>query len=138
MQVQPYLNFDGRCEEAIEFYRVALGAKVTMLMRFKDSPMSNDPQMAAPPDKVMHANLTIGSTTVLASDSRCTGNPNFQGISLSLTLNNDADAVRYFNALAVGGKVQMPLTKTFFSTNFGMLDDRFGVHWMVYVAPAGA
>jgi len=132
--VQPYLFFNGRCEEAIDFYRKALGAEVTMLMRFKDSP---DPAACAPGcgDKVMHANLRIGSSTVLASDGRCEGQPSFQGFSLSLTVSNDAEADRLFAALSDGGQVQMPLTKTFFSSRFGMAADRFGVSWMIYVAP---
>jgi len=136
MQVQPYLNFDGRCEEALEFYRAALGAEVTLLMRFKDSPEPCAPGMVPPggEQKVMHAQFRIGKTTVLASDSRCTGKPNFQGISLSLTVPNPGVAEKLFTALANGGKVQMPLTKTFFSPSFGMVADRFGVSWMVYVA----
>ena len=137
MQVQPYLFFDGRCEEAVEFYRKTLGAEVTMLMRFKDSPEPHAPGMIPPgaEDKVMHASLRIGETTVLASDGRCLGRPNFQGFSLSLTVPDDAEATRRFAALADGGKVQMPLAKTFFSSRFGMVADRFGVSWMVYVAP---
>jgi PhnB protein len=136
MQVQPYLFFDGRCEEAVEFYRGALGAEVTMLMRFKDSPEPHDGMV--PPgagDKVMHASLRIGDTTVLASDGRCLGQPSFQGFSLSLTAPEDAEAERLFATLADGGQVQMPLTKTFFSSRFGMVADRFGVSWMIYVAP---
>jgi PhnB protein len=134
MQVQPYLMFDGRCEEAIEFYRKALGAKVEMLMRFKDSP---DPNMcqAGAENKVMHSSLRIGDSTVLASDGRNTGKPVFQGFALSLTAASDAEADRLFAALGDGGQVQMPLAKTFFSSRFGMLADRFGVSWMVYVAP---
>ena len=134
MQVQPYLFFEGRCEEAVEFYRKALGAEVTMLMRFKESP---DPGMCAPGslDKVMHMSFRIGDTTLLASDGRCTGKPNFQGISLSLTAPNDAEAERLFASLADGGQVQMALTKTFFSSRFGMVADRFGVPWMISVAP---
>jgi PhnB protein len=134
MQVQPYLFFEGRCEEAVEFYRRALGAEVEMLMRFKDSP---EPTMAPPgaADKVMHMSLRIGETTVLASDGRCQGQPGFQGFSLSLTVPNEAGAERLFAALADGGQVQMPLTKTFFSPRFGMVADRFGVSWMIYVAP---
>lgn len=134
MQVQPYLFFDGRCEEAVEFYRKTLGAEVQMLMRFKDSP---EPHQHAPgtDDKVMHAALRIGDTTVLASDGRCLGQPNFQGFGLSLTVPDDAAAERLFAALAEGGQVQMPLGKTFFSSSFGMAADRFGVSWMVYVAP---
>jgi PhnB protein len=134
MQVQPYLSFEGRCEEAVEFYRKALGAEVTMLMRRKDSP---DPGMCQPgtEDKVMHMSFRIGDTTLMASDGRCTGQPNFQGISLSLTAPSDAEAERLFASLADGGQVQMPLTKTFFSSRFGMVADRFGVPWMIVVAP---
>jgi PhnB protein len=134
MQVQPYLFFDGRCDEAVEFYRKALGAEVTMLMRFKDSP---DPGMcpAGAQDKVMHASLRIGDSTVLASDGRCEGRPSFEGFALSLTVPDDAAAERLFAALGDGGQVQMPLAKTFFASRFGMVADRFGVSWMVYVAP---
>jgi PhnB protein len=134
MQVQPYLFFDGRCEEALAFYRGALGAEVTMLMRFKESP---DPSMVAPGtgDKVMHASVRIGETTVLASDGECHGAPSFQGFALSLTVPTEAEAERLFGALGDGGQVQMPLTKTFFSPRFGMVADRFGVSWMVYVTP---
>jgi PhnB protein len=134
MQVQPYLNFDGRCEEAIEFYRAAIGAEVLRLVRFKDHPEPHDPRMTAPRDKVMHASLRVGETTVMASDGRCQGRPSFQGVSLSLTVADDAEAERRFAALADGGQVQMPLTKTFFSSRFGMVADRFGVSWMIIVA----
>jgi PhnB protein len=136
MQVQPYLFFDGRCEEAIEFYRKTLGAEVTMLMRFKDSPEPHEPGMvpSGSENKVMHASFRIGDTTVMASDGQCVGKPSFQGFSLSLTVLNDAEAERLFAALADGGKVQMPLTKTFFSSRFGMVADRFGVAWMIIVA----
>ena len=137
MQVQPYLFFDGRCDEAVEFYRKALGAEVTMLMRFKDSPEPPDPSMVPPGsgDKVMHTSFRIGDTTVMASDGRCQGQPSFQGFSLSLTARDDAEAERLFAALADGGQVQMPLAKTFFSSRFGMVADRFGVPWMIVVAP---
>ena len=135
MQVQPYLNFGGRCQEAIDFYKRALGAQVQMLMQFKDCP---EPQqgMITPEnkDKVMHAALTIGDSTVMASDGRCTGKPNFEGISLTLQTKNEAEANRLFGALADGGQVQMPLAKTFFSPSFGMVADRFGVNWMVIAA----
>jgi len=135
MLVQPYLFFDGRAEEAVAFYRKTVGAEVTMLMRFKDSP---DPSMS-PPDspnanKVMHMSLKIGDSTVLGSDGRCMGQANFQGFALSLTAANEAEAAKLFAALGEGGPVQLPLTKTFFSPAFGMLADRFGVSWMVYVA----
>lgn len=132
MQVQPYLFFDGRAEEAIEFYRSKLGATVGMLMRFKDCP---EPQQQPPgsANKIMHAELRIGDTAVLASDGRCQGQPNFQGFALSLTAADDAEARRLFSALSDGGQVQMPLGKTFFASSFGMVADRFGVSWMVYV-----
>ncbi len=135
MQIQPYLFFNGRCEEAVEFYRSALGAEVTMLMRFKDSP---DPAMVPPggEDKVMHMTFRVGDTTVLASDGRCLGRPSFEGFSLSLTVSDDAQAERLFTSLADGGQVQMPLTKTFFASSFGMVADRFGVSWMIYVTPS--
>jgi PhnB protein len=136
MQVQPYLMFDGRCEEAIEFYKKALGAELTMLMRFKDSPDAPPPG-AVPPgsdNKVMHATLRIGDSIVMASDGNCAGQTAFAGFSLSVMVNDTAEAQRVFNALAESGKVLMPLGKTFWSPGFGMLTDRFGVGWMVNVA----
>ena len=137
MLVQPYLFLDGRCEEAIEFYRKALGAEVEMLMRFKDSPEPPQPGTVPPgsENKVMHSCLRIGETRVMASDGHCQGKPNFQGFSLSLTVPSAAEADRVFAALGNGGQVQVPLTKTFFSPRFGMVADRFGVAWMVLVAP---
>ena len=132
MQVQPYLFFEGRCEEAIEFYRKALDAKVDVVMRYKEAPPA--PGMKMPPDKVMHAAFKVGETQVLASDGNCSGKPSFQGISLAVSARDDAHAKSMFSALAEGGSVTQPLTKTFFSSNFGMLKDRFGVGWMV-VAP---
>ena len=135
MQVQPYLFFDGRCEEAIEFYKKALGAEVLMMMRFKESPEPHSPGMLPPgsENKIMHACIRIGDASVMASDGRCTGQTSFQGFSLSLTAANEADASRKFAALAEGGQVQMPLGKTFWSSSFGMVADRFGVSWMVIV-----
>jgi PhnB protein len=132
MLVQPYLMFDGRCEEALEFYRRAIGAEVTALLRWKDSP---DPRMAMPgaEDKVMHSRLRVGETTILASDGQCQGKPEFHGFSLSITAADVAEANRLFAALGEGGQVQMPLSETFFSPRFGMVADRFGVSWMVYV-----
>jgi PhnB protein len=132
MQIQPYLFYNGRCEEAIDFYRTAVGAEVTMLMRFKDSP---EPTSHGVEEKVMHASLRIGDATVLLSDGRCTGQLSFQGFALSLTVADDAEAERLFAALGDGGQVQMPLTKMFFSSKFGMVADRFGVSWMIYVMP---
>ena len=137
MKVQPYLFFDGRCEEAIEFYKRVLKAEVQMLMRFKDSPETPPPGMVPPgaEDKVMHASLRIGAATVMVSDGMCAGKPSFQGFSLSLDAANEAEADRLFAALGDGGVVQMPLAKTFFSPCFGMVADRFGVSWMVIVEP---
>ena len=136
MQVEPYLFFDGRCEEAIEFYRRALGAEVTMLMRWKDCPeQPKNKDMISPgsENKVMHARLKIGQAAVMASDGQCTGKPSFQGFALSISAANEAEADRAFNALADGGQIQMPMGKTFFSPRFGMVADRFGVSWMVLV-----
>jgi PhnB protein len=132
MQIQPYLHFEGRCEEAINFYKKAVGAETTMIMRYKDSP---DQSMVAPgtAEKVMHANVRIGESTLLMSDGHCKGTTSFQGFSLSLTPKTEAEASKAFTALSDGGKVMMPLTKTFFAKTFGMLTDRFGVMWMVYV-----
>jgi PhnB protein len=132
VQLHPYLDFNGRCEEAVEFYRSALGAEVMSLHRFKDSP---DSQMcsAATADKIMHVGLRIGDNMVMASDGHCNGQQSFQGFSLALNVPNVADAERMFAALSDGGQVTMPLTKTFFSPGFGMVADRFGVHWMVHV-----
>jgi PhnB protein len=132
MQIQPYLFFEGRCDEAIEFYRGALGAEVLMRMRFKDCP---EPLSHGDGEKVMHAQLRIGQTMVLVSDGRCLGQPNFQGFALSLTVSSESEADRLFAALSADGQVQMPLAKTFFSPRFGMVADRFGVSWMIYVAP---
>lgn len=132
MQVEPYLFFEGRCEEALEFYRKTLGAEVTTLMRYRESP---DPEMIRPgtENKVMHANVRIGSSTLMASDGLCEGHPSFKGFSLSLTLADEAEAKRLFAALSEGGQVEMPLTKTFWSPCFGMVTDRFGVSWMILV-----
>ena len=136
MQIQPYLFFDGRCEEALEFYRKSVGAEVKMLMRFKDNPEPPQPGCEpGPGDKVMHACFQIGDTPVMASDGQCLGKPEFRGFSLSLTASDEAGAARLFAALGEGGQVQMPLMKTFFSPSFGMVADRFGVSWMVYVQP---
>jgi len=133
MHVQPYLFFDGRCEEAIEFYRSALGAKVEMFMRFKESPEPCASGTTPPGDKVMHASFRIGDSTIMASDGHCTNKPSFQGFSLSITASSEAEADRLFAALAEGGQVLQPLTKTFFSPRFGMVADRFGVSWMLVV-----
>jgi PhnB protein len=136
MPIEPYLFFNGRCEEAIEFYKKALGAEVLMMMRFKDSPEPPAPGMVPPgsDNKIMHLCMRVGDANVMASDGRCAGQTSFQGFSLSLTAADEADAKRKFAALAEGGQVQMPLAKTFWSPCFGMVADRFGVGWMVSVA----
>jgi PhnB protein len=136
MQIQPYLFFEGRCEEAIELYKKALGAEVEMLMRIKDSPEPPPPEMHPPgsENKVMHASLRIGGARLMASDGRCSGKPAFHGFSLSLDAKDEAEARRWFAALSAGGEVRMPLGKTFFSPCFGMLSDRFGVPWMIIAA----
>ena len=136
MQVQPYLSFEGRCEEAIEFYKKAVGAEVTMAMKFKDMPKGDgcpDGPTPGTENKIMHAELKIGSSVVMLSDGRCQGPARFQGISLSLTLTEVPQAERLFAALGDGGQVHMPLGKTFFAKTFGMVADRFGVVWMVIV-----
>jgi PhnB protein len=133
MQVQPYLNFEGRAEEAIEFYKKAVGAKVTMMMRNKESPEAPPPGMLPPNsgEKIMHSALTIGDSVVMATDGMVSGKPKFEGVSLTISADSDSDAKKYFNNLAEGGEVTMPLNKTFFASSFGMLRDKFGVHWMV-------
>lgn len=135
MQVQPYLFFDGRCEEAVNFYREALGVEVTAMMRFKESP-EPQPGMIPPgsEEKIMHASFKIGETEVMASDGNCAGRPSFQGFSLTLTAPDEAKADQLFAALAKGGQVQMPMAKTFFAPRFGMVADRFGVSWMIIVS----
>jgi PhnB protein len=135
MEIQPYLFFQGRCEEAAEFYRRAVGAEVTMSMRWKDNPEAGKPGTIPPgsENKIMHMEMRIGGSTILASDGESSGAASFQGFALSLLVKSEAEADRAFAALSDGGEVRMPLTKTFFSSKFGMLADRFGVMWMVYV-----
>ena len=132
MQIRPYLFFDGRCDEAIEFYKSVFGAEVGMLMRWKDSP---DKSMCTPANenKVMHSSVTIGESRVMMSDGRNSGAPKFEGFALSVSAKDDADAERMFNALAAGGQVTMPMSKTFFAPRFGMVADKFGMHWMIIV-----
>jgi len=133
MNVQPYLFFDGKCEEALEFYKSAIGAKVDMMMRFSEAP-EKPPEGAMPAGsekKIMHAAFKVGDTQIMASDGHCAGKPSFQGFGLTLNAANDAEADKLFNAVGKGGQVQQPLTKTFFASRFGMVTDRFGVMWMV-------
>ena len=137
--IQPYLFFNGSCEQAIEFYRKALGAEVEMMMRFKESP-EPPPPGAVPPgfeNKIMHASFRVGQTTVLASDGCSADKLGFQGFSLSLSVPTEAEADRAFTTLADGGQVKMPLTKTFFSPRFGMLEDRFGIGWIIQALSQG-
>jgi PhnB protein len=133
MNVQPYLFFDGKCEEALEFYKGAIGAKVDMMMRFSEAP-EKPPEGAMPAGsekKIMHAAFKVGDTQIMASDGHCAGKPSFQGFGLTLNAANDAEADKLFDAVGKGGQVQQPLTKTFFASRFGMVTDRFGVMWMV-------
>jgi PhnB protein len=134
MQIQPYLFFEGRTEEALEFYKSKLNAKVEFLMRYKDNP---DPKYNPPnsAEKVMHSCFRIGDTQVMASDGNCTGKPSFQGFSLTFNAADEADAKRRFSALAEDGQVNLPLSETFFAKSFGMVADRFGVNWMVMAGP---
>lgn len=132
--VQPYLMFGGRCEEAIEFYRGAIEAETEMLMRFNEAPQPVPPGALAPgfEKKVMHASFRVGKTSIMCSDG-CGAGAEFKGFSLAITLPTEADADRMFNALSNGGQVTMPLSKTFWSPKFGMVNDKFGISWMVSV-----
>jgi PhnB protein len=134
MNVEPYLFFEGRTEEALDFYKQRLGAKVEAMMRYKDNPepQHNPPNSA---NKVMHALFRIGDTKVMASDGNCAGKPSFQGFALTINAANPAEAKQRFDALADGGQVQMPLNETFFAKSFGMVADRFGMSWMVIAGP---
>jgi PhnB protein len=130
----PYLMFNGRCEEALTFYKKALDAKIDMLMRFKDNPEPPQPGCTpADANKIMHASFSVNGSTAMASDGMDTTPPKFEGFTLSVTAKDDPEAARFFTALAEGGTIQMPLTKTFFAKSFGMLVDRFGVNWMIIV-----
>lgn len=135
MHIQPYLSFNGRCEEALNFYRDQLGGQITALMRFKDSPepAPEGSMPAVTPDKVMHSSIRIGDSEIMATDGACTGTLGFQGISLTLSVADETEARQRFDALADGGQVTMPLGRTFFSPSFGVVNDRFGVTWMVIV-----
>lgn len=139
MTVQPYLFFEGRCAEAVEFYKRALGAEVLMMMRYKDAPGPKDPNMCPPEnmDNVMHCTMKVGNSIVMCSDGMAKHPPEFKGFFLSLNLATEADAKQRYDALVEGGKVVMPLGKTFWSPCFGMLHDRFGIGWMVGVEHKG-
>lgn len=137
--IEPYLFFNGRCEEALEFYRRALGAEIEMIMRYKESPEPPPPGRVPPgfEDKVMHASFRVGGTHVMASDGCSNEKARFEGFRLAISVNTEADADRVFKALAQGGQVSMPLSKTFWSPRFGMVTDQYGVGWMVSVMAAG-
>jgi len=138
MQTQVYLFFDGRTEEALDFYKKTLGAEVEMMMRFRDNPEKDKHPESCPPgaeDKVMHSCFKLGDQRVMASDGYAKGNPEFKGFSLSLAVKDETEADKVFAALSQGGKVEMPLGKTFFSPKFGMVQDKFGVGWMLMVEP---
>ena len=132
-QIQPYLFFEGRAEEALEFYGKALGAQKAMLMRYRESPepAKTPSGSAIPGDKVMHMSFMIGGSHLMGSDGFCSGKPNFSGFSLSYPAKDKADAKQRFDALAAGGKVTQPLVETFFADAFGMVTDKFGLSWMV-------
>jgi PhnB protein len=135
----PYLMFNGRCEEALNFYKKALGAEIGMMMRFKENPEADKAEAAGcmPGDmnKIMHSAFQVKGSTVMASDGMSQGAPKFEGFSLSVEAKDEPEAERFFNALADGGKVEVPLTKTFFAKSFGVVADKFGVSWMVIVSP---
>jgi PhnB protein len=140
MHVRPYVTFDGRCEEALEFYRGAVGAEVTAIMRFKEMPGA-PPGVVTPANenKVLHSEFRIGTTTVMAADGmKQDGRAVFQGMTLAILTTDVPEAERLFASLSRGGQVTMPLEKTFFSDGFGTLTDRFGVPWMVVVSPEDA
>lgn len=133
--IQPYLMFNGKAEQAVEFYKKALGAEVEIMMRFKDSPEPPPPGTvpAGFENKIMHVSMRIGQTVVMASDGCETEKPKFEGFSLSLSVHTEAEVDAAFKALAEGGEVRMPPTKTFWSPRFCMLTDKFGVGWMIGV-----
>ena len=131
MQVQSYLMFNGRTEEALEFYKKAIGAKVEMMMRFNEAPPGEHKPPPGTENKIMHSSLRIGDTAVMASDGMAQGQPEFKGFSLTLNPKTEAEAERLFGALSAGGQVHQPLIKTFFSPKFGVVTDKFGVNWMV-------
>ena len=129
MRAEPYLYFNGRCEEAIIFYQSALGAELVELVRFRDAP--HIPAPAGADDKIMHALLRIGESSLLLSDGPCRGTTYFQGFSLALSVKEDEEAERIFRGLVRGGRVHIPLKTTSFASTFGMAADPFGVLWTV-------
>ncbi len=135
-QIHPYLIFSGRCEEALEFYKSALGATIDMVMRFSESPDPTPEGMLQPgfENKIMHSSFHVGENMIMASDG-CGDTVPFNGcFSLSISLSSEKEVDRVFNALADGGEIRMAPGKTFWSSRFGMVKDRFGVGWMVMTA----
>ena len=138
MKVQAYISFGGRCEEALEFYKKSVGAEVTSLMRWKESP---DAAMKPPPgfeEKIMNTAFRIGETQLMADDGMSSRQTEIKGMSLVIEVADDAEAKRVFTALGEGGTVTMPLMKTFWTSSFGVLNDKFGVPWMVNVQDSKA
>jgi PhnB protein len=132
-KIEPYIFYEGRAEEAIEFYKQALGAQVEMIMRYSESPDPPPPEMVKPgsENKIMHSSITVDGQRIMISDGGCSGESKIGGFSISLSVSTEADAKRYFEGLSQGGQVHLPLTQTFFSRLFGMVQDKFGVGWMV-------
>ena len=135
--IESYLFFSGNCRDALEFYEAALDAEIEMVMRFDESPEPPPPGVLASgfEKKVMHASFRIGASRIMASDG-CDDSAKFGGFSLSLAVATPAEADQYFAALSEGGKVTMPLGQTFWSPRFGMVEDKFGIGWMVSVVPS--
>ena len=136
-KIEPYIFFEGRGEEAIEFYKQALGAQVEMIMRYGESPEPPPPDIVKPgsENKIMHSSILVDGQRIMISDGGCSGQSKIGGFSISLSVSSEADAKRYFDGLAQGGQVHMPLGKTFFSPCFGMVQDKFGVGWMIMAEP---
>lgn len=132
--IAPYLFFAGRCEEALDFYRDSLGARVEMVMRYSESPEPVPPDRLQPgfENKIMHASFRVGEAIIMASDG-CDDRAHFDGFQLALSVATEVEAHQAFNALANGGNIIMPLVRTFWSPCFGMLTDKFNVGWMVMV-----
>lgn len=141
-QVQTYLYFDGKCDEALAFYRDTVGAEILQLMRYRDMPLQPGSdtcvEQSMPPgceDKVLHCSFRIGATELMASDGFCAGKPVFEGFALSLVLKDKDTVERTFARLAEGGEVRVPVDKTFFSPAFGLVVDRYGILWNVLAVP---
>jgi PhnB protein len=130
VNVNIYLNFNGNCEEAFKFYEKTLGAKIDSLMKHSGSPAE---EHVAPEwrDKVLHARLAVGDTIIMASDAPPEYQTEARGFYISLQIDDANEARRIFDAFADGGRVAMPLGKTFWAELFAMVTDRFGTPWMI-------